>query len=231
MADAEFDRTRWATSWSRRRRIWALWRHCRRFKTSRTMLHRVIYRCVTRISPVVIRSFVLHEERAARQSNRRDDYIVAERVYRELRRNFEARKHFQEAYRFTTRELEMRREALDAEPLMLLGSARRALFSLEAMYSHLSRYGESWGRPVAWLAVVLLLATFLFRLFGADLGPRHGGSDWEFLVFALRTAALMPDIPGAQQNPAIQALQVLLRIVAPFLGLLFALAIRRRFRT
>ena len=94
---------------------------------------------------------------------------------------------------------------------------------------------------MVWLIVLLLFWPFVYAWSGVNLGdgqyrllPINEGIDIEAYLdlfgFSLRNATLLNDPLQAQLNPGSQALQVLLRILSPFLALLLALAVRRRFR-
>lgn len=180
-------------------------------------------------------------ERTAHESGRLEDYRSAERVYREVRRSLEDHKDFQESHRFAYRELEMRRLARSAKDAGRWGWWRANLVSLEAWYRILSDYGESWRRPLFWLALLLLCGASSFAAIGIKLpsGNYDWGSTWgsqsaEFLVplviYSVRAAALISDPPEVRLELFAQLVQLILRIAAPFLAFLFGLTVRRRFR-
>lgn len=81
-----------------------------------------------------------------------------ENTYRDLRRNFEDRRDFADASEFYVGEMEMRRLAKLRH--------ERELLSLEALYFHLSTYGENWWKPLVWLFVLLLLGTSVYTGWG-----------------------------------------------------------------
>jgi uncharacterized protein YjbI with pentapeptide repeats len=182
---------------------------------------------------------VIVEEDDARTQDRTELFSAAEHVYRELRRSAERHRRLRRANGFSVRELEMRRLGLDAGGRIRL---RSEWISLEAGYLHLSRYGQSILKPLLWLlGSVVLIFPHLFALSGvrlagqtfafAPIGTRIDGAAYaELLTFSIRTAALLPDPPDAHLEVGAQIAQVALRIIGPFLGFLFAVAIRSRFR-
>lgn len=92
------------------------------------------------------------------------------------------------------------------------------------MYLHLSGYGESTWKPLVWLALAV------FCLFPVLYGWAGVISDGYLVEISLTAAALLPTPEGTELTLAARILQVVERIIAPFLALLFTLAVRRRFR-
>lgn len=189
------------------------------------------------------------EEVKAQEGRTKDDYETAERVYRELRRSAEEHKQFQEAHRLSTRELEMRWLSLGTQRPAWWGWLRMHLLSLPAWYRGLSDYGESAGKPLLRLALLLMLSPVVLAAFGIELGTKSDhteyslqplfqadlGAVWSayetLFVFGLRSAVLLPDPPNIPVFSVwVQLWLVFLRLASPFLALLFSLAIRRRFR-
>jgi hypothetical protein len=183
---------------------------------------------------------VISEERSARETDDPQDLGSAERIYRNLRRSYEGHRRFILAAAFWARELEMRRMS------RLAGQTgwRRTLANYEtpeAWYAALSGYGQATLRPLFILFGVLLVFPAIFALIGIRLNDGDWyRPDWSWegvlgymalLAFTVRTASLLNDPPGTQLAPLAQLAQVVLRLVAPFLALLFTLAVRRRFRT
>ena len=89
---------------------------------------------------------------------RDDEWERLENTYRDLRRNFEDRRDYAGASEFYVGEMELRR-LKKREP-------QQHLFSLEALYLHLSTYGENWWKPLVWLFVLLLLSTSVYTGWG-----------------------------------------------------------------
>ncbi|MCG3773789.1 MAG: hypothetical protein JW395_0603 [Nitrospira sp.] len=195
----------------------------------------------------LLRQFgMVHEEWVAKENSELKDYRAAEGAYAELRSRLDERNHYVDAGRFGNRELEMRRLAyLKSKKYFSLrrlwGELRANLLSLEALYCQIASYGGSWRKPLFALLLLLAIWPFLYAWSGVDLGkgqyslePIGNGLSLEpyanLIGFSLRNAALLSDPEKVVLNPGSQVLAVLIRIISPFLALLFALAVRRRFR-
>ena len=92
---------------------------------------------------------------------REDERERLENAYRDLRRNFEDRKDYAGASEFYVGEMDIRR--------LKWPERQRQLFSLEALYLHLSTYGENWWKPIVWLSVLLLLSSSVYAVSGLRL--------------------------------------------------------------
>jgi uncharacterized protein YjbI with pentapeptide repeats len=165
----------------------------------------------------------LHDERIVTKGK----YPHVEVLYRQLRQNYEGQRNYPDAWNFYYGEMQMRRKAK---------WWRRFLPSLETLYWLSSGYGQ---RPVwafAWILVLFLFFTWLFRLGGLQLQPPHSGSVTvvhtagaaflhfaEVLTFA-RERTYAPVSPGWGSVGAVQTM------VMPIQLALFALAARRKFQ-
>jgi hypothetical protein len=185
----------------------------------------------------------LHEEKSARRTRNRTEYLAAERAFREVRRSLEDRRHFTEAGRFASREIDMRRLALSAAEVRphWMGLLRTWLVSPEALYLHSSLYGDSITRPALVLLGLLALSPFALAVSGINLGegvyacgqaaPLVAAQSYmALLAYSLRTAALIPDPIAVKLEPGAQIYVVFLRLAGPCFALLISLAVRRRFR-
>ena len=125
----------------------------------------------------------------------------AETVYREVRRSLETHKHFREADRFATRELEMRRLGNLSGPKTdwidwLWGELRANLFSIPAAYQLFGGYGQSIRRPALWLVFVLFaLGPWLLNWIDTAAFPSGWTGYTDGVVRTMRTVALLPDLP------------------------------------
>jgi uncharacterized protein YjbI with pentapeptide repeats len=217
--------------------------------------------------PVIGRRKVLYEELELRKAIQGRDYstfsgpdeIAA--LYRGLRKQYEDRLAYHEASDFHVGEMEMRRLAgYDpwSEPFGRFNLARRAwrritriyrrYCSLTAMYSYLSRYGESYVRPLIWTAAAITGFGALFLRAGFyDQGVGHsplimyrlnlisgglprmqdaaGALSLSLSSFFLRTSAV-----GMGLTPATRIIVVLESVVGASLIALFVLALRRHFK-
>lgn len=90
-----------------------------------------------------------------------EEWQRVENTYRDLRRNFEGRRDYAGASEFYVGEMELRRIK---KPVF-----QREVLSLEALYFHLSEYGENWWKPLIWLSVLLLLGTTVYTGWGLRL--------------------------------------------------------------
>ncbi|HUA93498.1 MAG TPA: pentapeptide repeat-containing protein [Terracidiphilus sp.] len=89
--------------------------------------------------------------------------LIAE-TYQQLKRNYDARGDYWTAGHFHFGEMEMKRlhSSWRLRPLRWLNRN----FSLVALYKYASSYGESYVRPLAWLAVVLVFFSLLNPMLG-----------------------------------------------------------------
>jgi hypothetical protein len=150
-----------------------------------------------------------------------------ERLYRELKQNYEDRRDYERAGDFHYGEKEMRRQNPD--------TARGLRFFL-MLYWLFSGYGERYLRPLFWAAVLFVGSTIGYMWWG--IRPKAGGSqlawtsgsDWfQGAHYSFRVMAfLKPDdlVPVGYAH-VINTFQTLLGPL--FLGL-FALALRQRLK-
>ena len=188
-------------------------------------------------------SYVVCEEADARTVNSQAGYAVARRVYALVRSSYEDHKDLVMADRFLFRELEMRRLAEGLSPIGRRTPGwrwlRQHVISLRAAYWCLSDYGQSLLKPPLFLALgVACFFPLAYALAGVGQLTTtwwwQGNGSWEAygeaLAFSARAAALVPDQTVNNQPVPAQLLLVCERLLSPFLGLLFALAVRRHFR-
>ena len=114
-------------------------------------------------------------------------YEKVKRLYRDLRKNYEAAGRYAEAGDFFIGEMEMRRlDTTVQSPLFRWLSQNCSLLGL---YKHVSLYGESHGRLIAWSAVLVILFTVLRlvhspnALSAATVFSRFGDSAAAFFQF------------------------------------------------
>lgn len=210
---------------------------------------------------------VLYEEVGLREQIAGRPYEVyaeADEVaasYRGLRKQYEDRLAYHEASDFHVGEMEMRRLAgFDpwSEPFGRFRRARRMVRSIRfwyrrycsftAMYSYLSRYGESYVRPIAWAFGSILGFTMLYLGSGfSELGLGHPGpiqyrldlaagelprfAD-TMVAFSLSMSAffMRSSVAGINVTPLTRVLVVMESVVGVSLIALFALALRRHFK-
>lgn len=152
-----------------------------------------------------------------------------ERIYRELKQNYEDRCDYERAGDFHYGEKEMRR-LNPSTPVIL-----RLVLTL---YWLLSGYGERYLRPLFWVGGLLALSTIGYITFGLRLKPDQGGGFltltnlWDWLLafdYSLRVMTLLrPDsLVPIGCSRFINTAQSLL---GPALLALLALALRQRLR-
>jgi Pentapeptide repeats (9 copies) len=97
--------------------------------------------------------------------------LIAE-TYQQLKRNYDSKGDYWTAGHFHYGEMEMLRlhSRFRWKPMRWLAQN----LSLTALYKYGSAYGESMGRPLAWLAAMVLLFALLFPLAGLELNPKQG---------------------------------------------------------
>lgn len=143
---------------------------------------------------------------------------AVERLYHDLRVNFEDSGSYEDAADFHIGELEMQRQ-MQPRPLRY--------FSLLAWYRYLSMYGERAGLALFWLGLfVLLVFPSLYWLSGYAHGFFHN------LVRSLETSTFLEVTKAASQQPddpiLVRFVTGLERIAVPILGGVFVLAVKSK---
>lgn len=148
-----------------------------------------------------------------------------ERVYRELKQNYEDRRDYLRAGDFHYGEKEMRRN----NPKTSWG-----LRFFLALYRYVGGYGERWLSPLFWSALVLVSCALLYCWLGLSPNPKGGGTTClhfhEALVYSLRVMFLLkPDewVPAGNGALLVNTLE---SVLGPLLIGLFALALRQNLK-
>jgi uncharacterized protein YjbI with pentapeptide repeats len=150
-----------------------------------------------------------------------------ERLYRELKQNYEDRRDYERAGDFHYGEKEMRRQNPETP------SGLRFFLTLYWLFSG---YGERYSRPILWAGFLFVLSTIGYLWWG--LHPKAGGPSlawinvWDWLraahySFRVMTLLKPDDWVPLRYAQVINTIQTLLGPV--FLGL-FALALRQRLK-
>lgn len=148
------------------------------------------------------------------------NYAAVAELYRRLRRNYEANLRYPEAGDFYVGEMEMRR--LDVKIKNgVLRWLRQNVFSLTALYKHLSLYGESYRRAGAWI----LGSIVFFALLNLVYPPRCFS-----VIPKVAREVLVNSVFAFFQLRGVTALDNIERLWGVLILTLFALALRRRFR-
>jgi len=195
-----------------------------------------------------------------RAGGERDLGAIAQ-IYQQLKKNYDARLDTWTANDFHYGEMEMKRLAGPETGRFLL--ARRWLhrnLSLVALYRTASDYGNSYGRPAAWILAVLLLFTVLLPAPGVGLMRTSGSGAtslptaetyasvwdrkdhwgpnlWREVKIEGKAAIAAIDTAGFQRNaeyvpsyPWGRVLAIVTTLLTSTLFGLFLLAIRRQFK-
>lgn len=167
------------------------------------------------------------------------------RLYVQLKKNFESKGDHIGAGDWHYREMESRRQLVLARHKGRFGRLRRA-FSLIGLYRCVSRYGESYHRPLCWLAAVWFVFSIFYFFTGFSLG---GGEiinyDWcpACGLSVSHVAHFFDAMLGSLSVMALQAgktveftgfwsilASVIQLVLTAVLVPLFLLAVRRKFR-
>ncbi len=105
--------------------------------------------------------YIVHDEIIARSENR--DYELVEKLYRQLKLNFEAKGYYNRAGDFHYGEMEMRRLQ---KKLQKNWFKRRV--SVVALYKYVSGYGEWYGLPLIWLVALIFILPSFYLLSGME---------------------------------------------------------------
>jgi uncharacterized protein YjbI with pentapeptide repeats len=154
------------------------------------------------------------------------EWAHIERLYRELKQNFEDRRDYERARDFHYGEKEMRR---------MNPKTSWALWLWLTLYKLVSGYGEEWGRPLVCSGLLLLVSTLCYLQWGLlrfkDGGPLLDSTNlWEACIYGLKVMALLKPSnfePACLGGDIVNTAQ---SIFGPILIGLFALALRQRLK-
>ncbi|MBI3587383.1 MAG: pentapeptide repeat-containing protein [Ignavibacteriales bacterium] len=148
------------------------------------------------------------------------NYPLIEKVYRDLKKNYENRGSYGEAGDFHYGEMEMRR------------LSQKKFFqyvSLTSFYKYLSGYGEKHWRAIFWLVFFLLIYLGIYRLIEYNSQPF-----WESLgksaFHTLEVVTFQSDRLYAPATPWGRLADMFLKIIVPLQATLTILAIKRKFK-
>lgn len=177
--------------------------------------------------PKIGRRFGVYDEVVLLEKGETRAWSHIERLYRELKQNYEDRKDYERAGDFHYGEKEMRRKNPDTS---------WGLWFVLSAYWLVSGYGERWVRPLLWLAGLLVISTIGYLWFGLSLKGSSAALMWwtgldlaTALEYSMRVMTLLkPDnLVPVGWSRAVNLVQSLL---GPVLIGLFALALRQRLR-
>ena len=181
------------------------------------------------------------------------DYNAIKQIYQQLKKNYDSRLDYGTANEFHFGEMEMKRLAVPtAGRLLWLRQWWHPRLSFVALYRWASDYGNSYRKPLAWLAFFLLLFAVVFPLPGVvrqgetkaesyvsrwDFQKGYGENLWaEMDMFANGLIASV-DAAEFQRSPKVEPARRVGWLMARFetvltssLFALFLLAMRRQFR-
>ena len=146
-----------------------------------------------------------------------EEWERVENTYRDLRRNFEDRRDYAGANEFYVGEMEMRRLA---KPRL-----ERELLSLEALYRHLSTYGENWWKPLLYLFGLLVISSFVYAGWPTDYSTLFLS-----LLHSLSVLTLLRISVAEPLHWSGQLMAILQLVLSPILITLSVLAIRRKLK-
>ena len=146
-----------------------------------------------------------------------EEWERVENTYRDLRRNLENRKDYAAAGEFYVGEMEMRRLP---KPWI-----QRHILSLEALYLHLSDYGENWWKSIGMLLFLLGISTLVYAGWPKNLDTLGISLMYSLSVFTLLRVSVGDPLHWTGQLMAIVQL-----VLSPILITLSVLAIRRKLK-
>lgn len=168
------------------------------------------------------------------------DYPLIAQLYKRLRVNYEENLNYSQAGDFHIGEMEMyrkgKRDPIDRGIILI--------------YKLLSNYGESYRRPLFWIALLLLLFPFLYMLVG--IAPKVEGSQiqyyldfslkglhptfemikdyWSSFIYSFSVSSLIRERPYHTINNLGHFFTIVESILSPVLIAFFLLALRRKFK-
>jgi uncharacterized protein YjbI with pentapeptide repeats len=188
------------------------------------------------------------------------DYRAIAQIYQQLKKNYDSRLDYWSANEFHYGEMEMKRLAVPTDGRLLwLRRWWHPRLSFVALYRWASDYGNSYGKPLAWLLGTLLAAALLFPIPGVGLKQPISGDAassasvtymrvwnrqdswtnnfWTESKLIVKSGITAIDTATFQRTPEYAPAYPWGRVVAIFetlltssLFALFLLAIRRQFR-
>jgi len=170
----------------------------------------------------------IYDEVSPDPETKKFDYSLIAQVYKRLRANYEKNLNYAEAGDFHIGEMEMRRK----------GEKNIYNKAVIWLYKLISNYGESFWRPLGWIALLILIFPFLYMLVGItpsyniDINQnfetlRDYGSS---LTYSLSVFSLVRERPYHTINNLGHFFTILESIFSPVLIAFFLLALRRRFK-
>jgi hypothetical protein len=169
------------------------------------------------------------EEKVGRGKREKGILLVQlERLYRELKKNYEDHRDFERAGHFNYGEKEIRRR----NP-----GTSRGLWVLLTLYWLFSGYGERWVRPLFWLLLLLASSTIGYLSLGTfPIGGRNLLS-WTDIsdcltvfLYSLRVIFLLRPNDIALTGLGAKALHTLQSVLGPIFIALLALAVRQKLK-
>ncbi|MBD3398050.1 hypothetical protein GF413_03155 [Candidatus Micrarchaeota archaeon] len=171
--------------------------------------------------------YVVYEDELLCRLSESIDWHQLERLYRELKQNFDERREYHWAGNFNHSE----KETCLNNPKTPC-KTKTVLY----LYKHISQYGEDYLTPLKWLLILWILSASLF--YGFDLlGFNCSVSTLDdkpnianVILFSFQSMTLMKYSDVSPVRFGGYALNTMLNIIGPLLIGLFALALRQRFK-
>lgn len=174
--------------------------------------------------------FRVYDEDVELKEGESREWTHIEKLYRDLKQNYEDRRDYERASDFHYSEKEMRRKNKKG--------AHLGLRFLLTLYWLVSGYGERWIRPLIWAAGLLVVCAVLYLFLPAGLHPKNGGAalvwtslwDWlrsAFYSFRVMTLLRPDDFAPIGYAKLVHAFESL---AGPLIIGLFGLAVRQRLR-
>ncbi|MCH7978794.1 MAG: pentapeptide repeat-containing protein [Acidobacteria bacterium] len=152
------------------------------------------------------------------------EYPLVEKLYRQLRQNYEDQGNYPDAGRFYYGEMEMRRKA---KPWW-----QRYFFSLTALYWLSSGYGQKARRAGLWVILLLVLFAWLYSIAGLQPSGESSpvlDSPWAAILHVGEVLTFARERTYAAATDFGRWLSVAQTIVLPLQVALLVLAVRRSF--
>lgn len=150
----------------------------------------------------------------------KEEYPFIEKLYRDLKKNYENRGSYGEAGDFHYGEMEMRR--LSQKPVF-------CYVSLLWLYKTLSGYGEKYWRALFWLGAFLLVYLGAYRFIEYNALPFRDGL-WNSLIHTLQVITFQTDRSYYPKTDWGTLADAGLKVFIPLQATLAILAIKRKFK-
>lgn len=171
---------------------------------------------------------IIHDEVSRVEKHDLEDI---QRVYVQLKKNYEENRDFRNAGDWHYREMEIGRKLIARHSWRPYTILRQYIFSFYPWYWVASKYGESYMWPLGWMAILFVVFAYVYYSLSVEfvkvpfIMSFSDALKYSLLVMSLQHKGIQDNI--FQNMPVITATQIILTAI---IVSLFLLALRRKFK-